>query len=62
MITIEFKMTQDGHEKVYASKAINTLEDYKAFMEEVAAKLSPVEDQVLHYLKQKAKKKMMVTV
>jgi hypothetical protein len=62
MITIEFKISETGKDMIYAVKEIKTVKDYEDFMDELLKGLSPVEDQVIHLLKQKAKKKMMVTV
>lgn len=60
MITIEFKLSEDNKVLVYASKEIKTFDDYNEFMDQMIKKLSPVEDQVMHNLKMKAKKRMMV--
>ncbi|MEZ5195079.1 MAG: hypothetical protein R2764_01365 [Bacteroidales bacterium] len=62
IMTIEFKLVEDDKVLVSSAKCIESVDDYEVFMEHLTNKLSPLEDYVLHHLKQKAKKKVMANV
>lgn len=62
IMTIEFKLVEDDKVLVSSAKSIESVEDYEVFMEHLANKLSPLEDYVLHNLKQKAKRNVLASV